>query len=443
METETPVIEGQVPETVTEKLTDAEIVRRIETDNDFANAYLSGKVKIDPVEETAAPAAAAPEAPAPEAVAPAPLTPEPPKVNEDGKFIVELPGGKQLEYKTKGEALKAIREREIYIEKLENLQRDRDALISELRAKVGTAAPTASPEITPAAVPAAPKSSFKFDESVNLYDEENLRKIAQEVVNLREELNRRDELDRQRETTRTEQERKRSELAEHFRESNALAATVPELHTGKPIEQVNEEYKQFLVRMGRIAGTDGSMKANLDMMDVYLDGNSEPSKKLRTALEEHGIRPPQDYDKLVVISNLMEERKGLFHLDRVTGKQVPFTLEETYRYLKTIESPIVAGINPVPAQAPTPAPTPTPVSNPISQARKVAEEHAKNVAADLPATSGSAPLDITNLTDEQKAILLDTPTRELKANPDKLRLVNSILKSMGQDPIRIDGVHNH
>lgn len=443
MATETPVIEGHVPETVTENMSMEDIERRIETDPEFANDYLSGKVNIsEHAKETDAPAPVAPEAPAPVATTPAPSTPEPTVVKEDGKFIVELPNGKTLEYKTKGEALKAIAERERYIEKLETMQQEHAALISELRAKSGSSA-SPIPNQAPAVAPSAPVSSLKLDENFDPFDAENIKKMAQEIVNLREEVKKRDERETERDKTRTEQERQRTELAERFRESNALAASIPELRTSKPIEMVNEEYKTFLARMGRIAGTDGSLKSNLDMMDVFLDGTSEASKKLRTALDDHGIRPPEDYDKLVVISNIIEERKTLMKTERVTGKQVPFTLEETFRYLQTLNSPLTSGLkNPNVVPAPQVLP-PVVQQNPIAEARKVAEAHAKNVAADLPATSGGAPLDISTLTDEQKISLLDTPKRELLQNPQKLQMVNSLLRAMGQEPLRLDGVLNH
>ena len=121
--------EGQPGTAVAEQevleLTEQELAHKLDTDIDFANAYLKGDIKVEPVEAEPDANPSGPDAtPKPEeAKAPdaKPQTPEAaaPGVvvkNDDGKFVVDFGDGrKPLEYKSKGEALKAIKEKENYI----------------------------------------------------------------------------------------------------------------------------------------------------------------------------------------------------------------------------------------------------------------------------------------------------------------------------------------
>jgi len=463
---ETAVAEATAPTETVEEMTEAEFVRKLETDGEFATDYLAGRLKLEKPEPAAPAAAPAPEVKPPTPGAePVPKTPESekkevPVPTDDGKFVVEFDDGTNLIYKSRNEALKAIREKETFIRSAKTSMkelRERDAAnraeIEKLKTQLQ--APVPAPAAAPAPVKPAPAKTDelreKAEEVLDPFDPDYLRKLGEQQMaqkdliyqlqkQVAEDRAERDH-DRQ-ERTKREKEQEESrfrerELKGRYVEANAFVTRHDEFRMNRPVDVIDQEYRSFLDDLGVIARTDGSLGSNMAVMDVYLDQNSEKGKTLKAETDKMGIRPPEELGKFYLLLHLVETRNGLSKRDPVSGKPVPFTLEETYRYLKAQEQ---AGLEPVTAPAVEPRPAPPAPPNPRAAAIAEAERRAKSVATDIPTGAGGQPLGLSDMTPQQIADLLDTPREELKRNPSKARMVDAIMTSIGQGALRLNGI---
>jgi hypothetical protein len=209
MAEEKPTPEGQPGTQVEEpevlEMTEQELAHRIDTDPEFANAYLKGDVTVEdsaptgpdaPEAKTEEPAAPA-EAPA--EPAPAPKTPEPEAKKDvitptdDGNFVVEFEDGSKLAYKSKAEALKGIREKENWIRRAKvtlNESKAREQQLSERIKQLESSRPPAAAPQEPAAKKADEKLETKASEELDPFDPEYQKKLA-EKVKAQEEMIRR------------------------------------------------------------------------------------------------------------------------------------------------------------------------------------------------------------------------------------------------------------
>lgn len=467
-QSQTAVAEAAAAQTETvEEMTEAEFVRKIETDGEFATDYLAGRLKLEKP-EPAAPAAAVPEAkPSVPEAKPVPQTPESekkevPVPTDDGKFVVEFDDGSKLVYKSRNEALKAIREKENFIRSAKVSMkelRERDAanraeiekLKSQIHPPVPAPAPAAAPESARPASAKPDELREKAEEVLDPFDPDYLKKLGEQQMaqkqlidqlqkQLAEDRAERDH-DRQ-ERTKREQDQEQSrvrdrELRGRYVEANAFITRHDEFRMSRPVDVVDQEYRSFLDDLGVIAGTDGSMGANMAVMDLYLDQNVEKGKALKAEADKMGIKPPEELDKFFLLLHLLETKNGLTKRDPVSGKPVPFTIEETYRYLKAQEQ---SGPEPAPAPAVEHRPAPPAPLNPRAAAIAEAERRSKTVATDIPTGAGGQPLGLADMNPQQIADLLDTPREELKRNPSKARMVDAIMNSIGQGALRLDGI---
>ncbi len=383
MAEEKPTPEGQAGTQVAEpevvEMTEQELAHRIDTDNDFANAYLKGDVHVE------APKAPEPDAPAPEAKpsesAPAAKTPEPDGKKEtitptdDGKFVVDFEDGSKLQYKSKPEALKAIREKENMIRRQKSMISESRLREQQLADRIKQLENSKPPVVAPAAPEAKKpdeKLAAKAEEELDPFDPDYQKNLAAKIKAQEETIKRLEgkfeETQKQHEADKEEQKRRDEEKAErdkrnellksHYSEANQFVSRHPEFKLDKPVDVIDQEYKHFLEELGSLAGTDGTMRQNVVMMDLFQDETSEQGKKLRAEAEKIGLKPPDNLNIYFSVLHVTEQRKRLNKFDEVTGKMVPFTMEETYRYLQMQNG----------SQAPEPPtpPTPPPASQPAA-----------------------------------------------------------------------------
>lgn len=452
------------------EMTEADFVKKIDTDVNFANDYLKGRLKVEPKAEPAAADPVAPAAPkkdAPAAADPA-KTPEPAKKEDpvviskdDGAYEVKFEDGSRIAYKSKNEMLKGVKEKEnmlrrqrTVIEELKARDDAQKAEIEELKKK--TTAPAAPAE------PSKPKTDpipENPEAEVDLFDPEYQKNIRKKVLDQEKEIKdlkesiKADRAEREkdkveakkRDEDRDASERHSAEVKRKYADANAFISRPkfieqnPGFKMDRSLEAVDAEYVTFLKELGELAGTDGSMRQNVAIFDVYLDPVSERGKTLKAEAEKIGVRPPDDYQNYLNILHLLNKRETLQKVDPGTGKMIPFTLEETHRYLKMLESD---GAAPEGAPSPEPAkidPNP-PADSPMAQALLEAEKRKKSVASDVPPGSTSAAVSYGDMTKAQFDELMDTPPERLRKDPALKAKWEGLFKYLGQTPPRLDGV---
>jgi hypothetical protein len=461
----TVVVEPSVVE-----MTEAELANKIDTDVDFANDYLSGRLKVEPKAEPAAAAPAEPAAPkkdAPPAAEPA-KTPEPAKKEEsvvthkdDGDYEVKFEDGSKIAYKSKNEMLKGVKEKEnmlrrqrAVIQELKDRDDAQKAEIEELKRKTAApAAPAEPPKPKTDPVPENPEAE------VDLFDPEYQKNIRRKVLDQEKEIKdlkesiKADRAEREKDKVESKKrdeekdaaDRHSAETKRKYSDASAFISRPkfieqnPGFKLERSIEIVDAEYVTFLKELGELAGTDGSMRQNVAIFDIYLDPVSEKGKTLKAEAEKIGTRPPADYQNYLNILHLLNKRDTLQKVDPVSGKMIPFTLEETHRYLKMLESDDSPA-----AGAPSPEPAKTelnpPADSPMAQALLEAEKRKKNVAADVPPGSTSAAVSYADMTKAQFDELMDMPVEKLRKDPALRAKWEGLFKHLGQTPPRLDGV---
>jgi hypothetical protein len=457
------------PQTV--EMTREELESKIGSDLKFANDYLEGRIKV----ESTDPDKQEPEAPKPESVKPEPapqaaVTPVPapaaatpvssekkdekPVETDDGKFVVEFEDGRKLAYKSKNEALKAIREKENYILRQKNMLDELKGRERELsdKLKILESQKPQPPQAlkTEAPAPKTDKATEVLDPlDPDYHNQLQAKHEAQEqrIAQLEAELKKdRDEWKqyqadlKKRDEDRKLEEQQKQALQEHYSEANLFVGRHPEFKLDKPINVINDEYRSFLKDLGMLAGSDGSQSQNLAIFELYLDESNEKGKAWKAEAEKVGIRPPAELDNYFKVLNLFKSRDGFKKKDAVTGKEVPFTLEETYRYLQSQNADQVPAIPPAAdPQANQPQKSEQVPISPRAQAFAAADALAKQVASDLPAGKGSAPVDISQMSQQQLEEVLDWPLSVPRSDPVKRAIWEAAFKLAKVVPPRLDG----
>jgi hypothetical protein len=475
MEDLKPDNEGQPATLVAEpqvmEMTEAEIVKRIESDPKFATDYLDGRLKFEEVKTE--PDAPAPEAENPpakaEAPAPAPQTPvaddkkhQAVSQTDDGKFEVTFDDGSRQAYKTKGEALKGLKEKELMIRRQKGIINEMRERETQMRADL-EALKAVKPSEAPAPAPVAqpkPAENPKFTDAdkaaevLDPYDPEYLKKLSEKLQAQEREIERLKESDKKRgeewekekadskkRTEVDEARRKREEsVKSEYGEAESFIRGKEDFNIGKPVEVFDGEYREFLDDLGQLAGTNGDPRQNLAVMDIFLNQMSEKGKLLRAEAEKIGLRSPENLDRYFKLLNLIAEKRRLKRNDPVSGKEVPFTLEETYRYLTAMGG---ESASPSAPEAPPQQPSPSSPADPRAQALLAAEEQKKRFATDLPTGASSANVD--SLTESQLGNLLDMPRNaaekaELLRDPVRRQIWQAAFKKVGLVAPRLDGV---
>jgi len=462
MAEEKPTPEGQSGTQVAEpeviEMTEQELAHRIDTDPEFASAYLNGDVTLEDLEkaepDAPAPATEPLSAPAekdPVTPASAPQTPEPVSkegtvaTTDDGKFVVEFEDGSKLTYKSKPEALKALREKENYIRRAKtmlNESRTRELQLSERIKQLEKSSPSTPPQ--PVAAPKVEgKVEAKATEVLDPFDPDYQKKLA-DKVSAQEEMIRRlekryddDKIVLEVEKAEAKQrEERQTAMKANYSEANLFASRHPELKLDRPVDVIDQEYKSFLDELGRLSGTDGSTRQNVAIMDIFMDEVSEHGKKLRAEAAKIGLRPPENLDSFFRVLYIADQRKKLQKSDPDTGKLVPFTFEETYRYLQA-QNGEPAPVSP-PPETPIPESKSTPMS-PRAQAIAAAEEQKRRVATDIHPGSSGQPVDFSQMSQEQLGAIMDIKPEILKKDPQKRALWEGVFRFLKMEPPRLVG----
>jgi len=471
MAEEKPTPEGQAGTQVAEpevlELTAEEFERKIDTDPKFATDYLNGNLEVEHIQppEADAPkvdgAKAAPAVKAPDAQS-APQTPDKGQKQDpvatptdDGKFQVDFDDGrKPLIYKSKNEAIKAIREKENFITRQReqiNQLRERESAQADQIAKLKQSTPQTSPAAAASAQKPQEKPVEKAEEILDPFDPDYQKKLADKVkaqdekLRLMEEDRQKDKEERRQEKEEAEKkdvERKSRETADQqlksqYSEANSFVSRHSEFGLTKPVDVIDREYQNFLNELGSLAGTDGTPRQNLAVMDVFMDEVSESGKKLRTEAEKIGLRAPENLDGYFKVLHVAEQRRKLNKFDDVTGKMMPFTMEETYKYLQMQE-----GVATAPAAAAPPVPSQEKKDAPLApraQAIEAAAEHASRVAKDVPPGQSGQPIDISQMSQSQIGDIIDLPLNVVRKDAGKRALWEAAFKYLGMTPPRLDG----
>jgi hypothetical protein len=425
----------------TEDLTLEELTKKVETDVNYANAVLEGRVSDAPEETPPAPAPAAvtpaPASAAPEKkdIPPAPATPAlAPTADE---FVVEMPDGSKIKYKTANEAKKALKEKELFIRKQKEIIADLQAKEAANAAKLVELGKPASPAV-PAPAPTVAKAA---EEKLDVYSEDYLKNLMTKVTaqesaiaelrasreNDRKEFSKRDE-------EREARVREDAAVRQRFFEANQFMYAHPEFKMEEPVESVDEKYRSFLRDLGIIASTDGTPAANANAAQLYFDAdNNAEGKAIKEKAEAHGVRPPAGTEKYLALARVINESRRLKRFDPDMQKEVPFTLDQTYRYLQAIED----GLLPKAPVVETPPPLAAPVKQPdapMAAAFKAAEALKGTVATDIPPEISGAAIDIATIADAQKLEIAGWEAKDVRNNPTKRKLVIDFYQSLGQKP---------
>lgn len=439
MATETePTTEGQAK---SEEMTLEELENRIQTDPAFATDFLDGKVKVEE-EPVAATEAVEPTAeaaiPAPVVEAEVKLEPAPAK---DEEFIVEMPEGKILKFPNANHGKKAIREGQLFIQRQKEIIADKERHEQELSAQL-----EALRKATPAAV-AAPVTkteqavAVESEKELDPFSEDYLKQLGVKLAAQEAETKRlreaqaayeadRDSWKKKDEERETEVKRQ-NELRRQFLDADHFVHAHEEFKLGKPVEVINDEYKEFLSDLGKISGTNGSLAANVNAANLYFDADNPNGKSLKEKAEAHGVRPPADIDKYFVLARLMNEQKRLKRYDPDLQKEVAFTLEETYHFLQASNGDLLASTHKVeskPAQAATPA------IDPRAAAIQEAARRANEVATDIPPGASSAAIDVSAMSIEQKMAIFDWPKERVMRDVNSRNTYIDVYRSIGQEP---------
>lgn len=417
---------------------------KAKSDPAFMEAFLRGDVQFpnEPaaeeetvVKEDAAPAVA-PEVVVPELkVAPQVQTPE---KQDDGTYLVEFEDGSKLEYRNKAEAVKAIAEKERYIREQKKLiegyrssEKSWSEKIAELENKIK--AVETSPKVEP--------TKEGEIEDIDPFDIEFQKRQLKKMLDLEKKLEafekdstRREETEKER---REREKAEREELANkleaernirnQFSEANSFMYETPEFRTEKTVETLNDEYSKFLIRLGEVAGTDGSLEQNLRAIHTH-NSQTPEGAALRDKAVASGVVFGEELQKYLQLLTVVNEQKNMFREvkdpnDPTKKQKIPFTLKETYNYLRAINGGMPA-VNKQEVKVDQ-------ISD-RAKALEAAAALASSAATDLGSASTSPSLDA--MSDDEKIALINAPVSELRKNPAKKKLQDDLFRSMGIAP---------
>jgi hypothetical protein len=326
-----------------------------------------------------------------------------------------------------GELLKGKREadgtlniRNQQLASLESQAQSQNSLISDLSQKLKDAEAKLAAAKAPAPAAAAPGAEE------DLYDPESLKRIkakADKVDKLETEL---EELKTNFKATNDEigQIRRKGAMSAQFSDLAAFQERASELKTAKPLEVINEEYKGFLRDLGTMTGTNGTSEANIQVAQIFLNDTSERGEKLRKDAEARGVKLPAEYDKYAALLTLRGMRSS--HFRRVGDREEPLSYDELYT-MSGLKGTVQ------PTSAPAPGAPPAPPAPKPGEGMEAALAARAAAARTVPAgEAGGGP---DQMSDAEKSAILDTPVEELRRNPAKLKLYNSILVGLGQEEV--------
>lgn len=428
-------------------MTEEQIGDRIETDAAFAKAFMEDRItRKDPAPATspeAEPEAAAPDAGDPGDETPAaedtpasdaPQAPEP-KAEEAGAepdkvFTIkkgELPQG----FDTPGKVFKSVLEKEKYIQSQKGIIEARENRIRELEDQIRSGKPSGKPA---AAEEPQPDLEDEEIDDAKLYDPAFMKEKLKEISRLRREVKdanaRVDSV-----LQETNEQKTINKTLLSLKEFQAQHAV---LKTERPLDVIDQEYKDFVEKIAVLTGTTQNSYEALTQVNVYLNDKTTAGDELRKAAEDNGVALPAEFDTYLKILNIRDTaRKGAF-TDQQTGKPRPFTLEEAFRltypdlYSQAARSP---GVGPKPTAQPKPG------ARKPSQAdlERLAEEQRGGAATDIPPSMSGKSVNVDDLSEAEVNVLMDLSPAQLRANPGKLKLLNEVYRRMGMPAVNVYG----
>jgi len=424
-------------------MTDDQIGERIDNDAAFAKAFMEDRI----TRKEPAPAAgseaeieagvdpntgdpgdgqpAAEETPAsPEEPAPEPRT-EVPGGEADKVFTIkkgELPEG----FDTPGKVFKSVLEKEKYIQSQKEIIQTREGRIRELEEQIRGGKPSGQ---SAAERPAQPSAEDEEIDDAKLYDPVWMKEQLKEIKRLRKDL--------------AEAKASVNEVIQDNQAQKTVNKTILSLkefqkqhqvlNTTRPLDVIDQEYKEFVEKIAVLTGTTQDQREALTQVNVFLNDKGEAGNSLRKAAEENGVALPEEFDSYLKILNIRDTaRRGTF-TDPQTGEQRPFTLEEAYRmtYPDLYANPQASV-----GQKPTATP-PKPGARRPTQAEleKLAERQRSGSATDIPPSMSGKSVTVDDLTEAEIDVLMAMTPAQMRANPNKVKLLNEVYKRMDIPPV--------
>ena len=262
---------------------------------------------------------------------------------------------------------------------------------------------------------------------VDVFDPAYLRKIGMTEAAIKQITDRLDKIEAEKEANaKTEQKLRATKQV--FDELSSFQEKYPEFKTTRSLEQINQEYKETIKRLGVIAGTDGSAEANYDAMALYLEDEGEKGEALRELAEKNGIRLPDEFDTFSEIAKLKAEASQKIGSD---GKPV-LSLEDIY-LLKKARGEISVEL---PANSQERNTSRQSAANERLRMKMEGARLRSEHAVDIDPSLSGKPTEADAMTEDELTQIIDgTSDQELRTDPRKLARYNMAAKALGMRPI--------
>lgn len=168
-------------------------------------------------------------------------------------------------------------------------------------------------------------------QSRSAVDDPVVKQMYEELNRLKED--READIARKREIEEKEKQEKLKKMV--YENITQFQQKFPELRTEAPIAKVNEEYERFRNDISYLSGARSVIELETAINEYYNNG------KIKELADKNGVKPVQDYDKLVKIMELMDAKDGVkFNVSTGNyepivdefGNQVRYkSIEEVYR----------------------------------------------------------------------------------------------------------------
>lgn len=329
---------------------------------------------------------------------------------DDLKYVA--PSGREVKYKSVAQVLKSNKEKEAFIEELlpeREKNKSLEAEVAELRRKLEERNSNNNVQSgnTEGAGEANP------DGEVDVFSPEYLKKIGATEAQIKRIEAVVDSLAQEREAEKAAKVRSAT-VIKVFQSIEEFQEDFPEFKTKTPISQLDEEYKEVIKRIGVLAKTDGSQKANIEAMRLYLEDEGEQGEKLRELAESKGVRLPEEFDTYMEINKLRAE---------AASKLKTPSLKDAYLLRKAQE-----GIF-------TPSTTVNPDASNAAEREKIrkrGQELRDSHATDIPPSMSGDPTEVDAMTvNELERIIDETTDEDLQTNPVALKRYNAVMRRIG------------
>jgi hypothetical protein len=266
----------------------------------------------------------------------------------------------------------------------------------------------------------------------DVFDPDYLKKLGEAAKKV-EQLEKAVSGFQQREAEREQRSKNIEQANSVLEELSGIQEELPALKTKAPIQEIDALFANYLERLGKVAGTDGSMAANIAAMNKLSYGKSDDAKTLRSAVEAEGLVLPEEYEtyqKVLLVRNTHQKLQAL---------DPEQTIDQTISYLK------LKGSIPITEEAKTEKQP----DNKAAQdaARKAAEQkklddaaarRQKEVATDVPVGVGGAQGGVDDMSEAEMDRLLDIPASELRKNPSLKARVDALYRKLDMPPLNLN-----